>query len=79
MPSFKIQVEVAIPQINGLMLTNEEDASKRLEIFECRQVVHIETSKGLPIKEGFVLDPPTAPKADRHVIGKPFLFGKHPD
>lgn len=58
----------------GLSFKNAEDATQNLEVVECRQIIHIETTKGLYQREGLIQEEKAT--AGRHIVDKPFLFGK---
>lgn len=77
LPSFKIEgvhQDSALRKWQGLALKGGSD-DQSLYVSNCKQVVHIETCKGLPPKESLLPNPPDT--NHRCVIDKPFLFGKH--
>ncbi len=76
LPSFKLDVnqsDAALRKWHGLTLKGISD-DKTLHVSEVKQVVHIETSKGMPQKES--LQQNTANSPNKVIIEKPFLFGK---
>ena len=76
MPSFKVDGvhhDSALRKWQGLVLKGTSE-DQTLHVSDCKQVVHIETSKGLPPKESLLPNPPDS--KHRCVIDKPFLFGK---
>ena len=76
MPSFKVDGahnDSALRKWQGLVLKGASE-DQTLYVSDCKQVVHIETCKGLPPKESLLPNPPDS--KHRCVIDKPFLFGK---
>jgi len=81
LPSFKVEginttVDPFIRDFKGYTFHKDGDTANKLSLSECKQVYMIETSKGLPQKEGLVTSG-TDPNPGRCIIDKPFLFGKH--
>jgi hypothetical protein len=77
LPSFKVEgiQTTSDPFIRDFKgYTFQKDVDK-LSVSDCKQVYMIETSKGIPQKEG-LLSPPTDVNPGRSIIDKPFLFGK---
>jgi hypothetical protein len=77
LPSFKVDGvshDSALRKWQGLTLKGQTD-EQTLHISNCKQVVHIETAKGLPPKESLLPNPKDS--THRCVIDKPFLFGKY--
>jgi hypothetical protein len=81
LPSFKVEgiqttADPFIRDFKGYTFQKDGDTANKLSLSECKQVYMIETSKGLPQKEGLI-NSATDPNPGRCIIDKPFLFGKH--
>ena len=79
LPSFKLEgvhhQNAALRKWQGLALKGSSE-EQNLYVSDCKQVVHIETCKGLPPKESLMNNPTESSSSNRCVIDKPFLFGK---
>lgn len=78
LPSFKVEgiqttADPFIRDFKGYTFQKDGDTANKLSLSECKQVYMIETSKGLPQKEGLI-NSATDPNPGRCIIDKPFLF-----